>query len=197
MVAGVCREMNTACPFKRPKVSVSSFATTKYLARNSLPSARQQLTRSYGTLNFLRVARSSKFMGFGAERLPRYPNLTNSCKIPLSTADMPSSPLLLDLRNANTDSDAQPARKFPKSCSCRLLTYRHPSSLHFSVAAGAVDRMNDLLIIGPGVLGGLVGKLWMDANPGVSVVGQTNTSANHKRCEIRQLELLDSSCIAI
>ena len=41
-----------------------------------------------------------------------------------------------------------------------------------------------LLVVGPGVLGGLVGKLWREAHgssPGCTVVGQTNTDTNHAR----------------
>ena len=40
---------------------------------------------------------------------------------------------------------------------------------------------DSLLIVGPGVLGGLVGKLYKEENPSSSVIGQTNTETNHKR----------------
>lgn len=50
------------------------------------------------------------------------------------------------------------------------------------MAAGAgASHPKDLLIVGPGVLGGYAGKLWKDANPGASVFGQTNTTNNHER----------------
>ena len=39
----------------------------------------------------------------------------------------------------------------------------------------------DLLIVGPGVLGGLVGKLYRDLDANSEIVGQTNTEANHER----------------
>lgn len=39
----------------------------------------------------------------------------------------------------------------------------------------------DLLIVGPGVLGGLVGKLWKDLHADAVVLGQTNSSQNHAR----------------
>jgi hypothetical protein len=38
----------------------------------------------------------------------------------------------------------------------------------------------DLLVVGPGVLGGYLGKLWADGKLG-SVTGQTNTTTNHPR----------------
>ena len=39
-----------------------------------------------------------------------------------------------------------------------------------------------LLIVGPGVLGSLIGSLWLREHPGATVIGQTNTEANHDRC---------------
>lgn len=39
----------------------------------------------------------------------------------------------------------------------------------------------DLLIVGPGVLGSLVGKLWHEQHASGEVVGQTNTDTNHER----------------
>lgn len=38
-----------------------------------------------------------------------------------------------------------------------------------------------LLVIGPGVLGGLVGRLYKQTHPEAKVVGQTNTETNHGR----------------
>jgi len=38
---------------------------------------------------------------------------------------------------------------------------------------------DDLLIVGPGVLGAYLGLLWKAAHPGASVVAQTNTPARH------------------
>lgn len=41
---------------------------------------------------------------------------------------------------------------------------------------------DDLLIVGPGVLGSLIGKLWSEHHTGAVVIGQTNTETNHDRC---------------
>lgn len=38
---------------------------------------------------------------------------------------------------------------------------------------------NELLIVGPGVLGSYLGKLWIDTHGAETVVGQTNTTTNH------------------
>ena len=38
---------------------------------------------------------------------------------------------------------------------------------------------DDLLIVGPGVLGAYLGVLWKAAHPGAAVVAQTNTPARH------------------
>lgn len=40
---------------------------------------------------------------------------------------------------------------------------------------------SDLLIVGPGVLGSLIGKLWQEQHVDAEVVGQTNTETNHER----------------
>ena len=43
------------------------------------------------------------------------------------------------------------------------------------------SHSKDLLVVGPGVLGSYVGMLWQQRNPGATVVGQTNSTANHHR----------------
>ena len=50
-------------------------------------------------------------------------------------------------------------------------------------AAAASDgaSSNRLLIVGPGVLGSYLGKLWVDQNGAGSVVGQTNSTTNHAK----------------
>ena len=39
----------------------------------------------------------------------------------------------------------------------------------------------DLLVVGPGVLGGRLGQLWLQHCPSALVSGQTNTSNHHER----------------
>lgn len=51
---------------------------------------------------------------------------------------------------------------------------------------------NDLLIVGPGVLGSYAGKLWKEMHPDASVVAQTNTADNHDRCGSARLQTLAS-----
>lgn len=46
----------------------------------------------------------------------------------------------------------------------------------------AATGPHDLLVVGPGVLGGYAGKLWREAFPGSTVIGVTNTANNHERC---------------
>ncbi|KAK9814534.1 hypothetical protein WJX72_007487 [[Myrmecia] bisecta] len=54
-----------------------------------------------------------------------------------------------------------------------------------AVASAALQEgqasSHDLLIVGPGVLGSYLGKLWLDKHPGATVVGQTNTDSSHER----------------
>jgi hypothetical protein len=53
------------------------------------------------------------------------------------------------------------------------------SGARSSVMASASGQ--DLLIVGPGVLGSYLGKLWKEQHPGATVTGQTNSTANHER----------------
>lgn len=39
----------------------------------------------------------------------------------------------------------------------------------------------DLLIVGPGVLGSRLGKIWKDKFPEAVVIGQTNSDTNHAK----------------
>ena len=41
----------------------------------------------------------------------------------------------------------------------------------------------NLLVVGPGVLGGLVGKLYKETHSEAKVVGQTNSETNHGRLD--------------
>ena len=56
-----------------------------------------------------------------------------------------------------------------------------------SAAGGASGQ--DLLVVGPGVLGSYVGRLWLEAFPGSTVVGQTNTASSHERWVPRVADL--------
>ena len=49
-------------------------------------------------------------------------------------------------------------------------------------ACKASVSSRDLLIVGPGVLGSYLGKLWKDKYPDACVVGQTNSTDSHERC---------------
>ncbi|KAK9902760.1 hypothetical protein WJX75_005123 [Coccomyxa subellipsoidea] len=48
-------------------------------------------------------------------------------------------------------------------------------------AADSVACPKNLLIVGPGVLGSYLGKLWLERYPAARVVGQTNSDASHDR----------------
>ncbi|BDA51136.1 hypothetical protein COCOBI_18-0110 [Coccomyxa sp. Obi] len=50
-----------------------------------------------------------------------------------------------------------------------------------SSAADSSTASKDLLIVGPGVLGSYLGKLWLERFPSAKVVGQTNSDASHDR----------------
>lgn len=48
---------------------------------------------------------------------------------------------------------------------------------------------HDLLVVGPGVLGSLAGKLWKEAHPEATIVGQTMTINNHDRLVTKALHV--------
>lgn len=48
-------------------------------------------------------------------------------------------------------------------------------------SGGAGPSSSRLLIVGPGVLGSYLGKLWVDSNGAGSAVGQTNSTNNHAK----------------
>lgn len=49
------------------------------------------------------------------------------------------------------------------------------------MSAAASASSQDLLIVGPGVLGSYLGVLWKQAFPGATVTAQTNTTNSHDR----------------
>lgn len=54
-------------------------------------------------------------------------------------------------------------------------------SMVAAAASAPAGCSHDLLVVGPGVLGSYLGKMWAEAYPGSSVVGLTNTDASHTR----------------
>ena len=61
------------------------------------------------------------------------------------------------------------------------ITRRMANLASIATMALPASTSHDLLVVGPGVLGGYLGKLWKDAHPGSTVIGLTNTSNNHDR----------------
>ncbi|KAG1672215.1 hypothetical protein FOA52_002916 [Chlamydomonas sp. UWO 241] len=57
-----------------------------------------------------------------------------------------------------------------------------------SSGSPSTPSSQDLLVVGPGVLGGYLGKLWKEAHPGATVVGMTNTTTSHGRLKELGLE---------
>eukprot|EP00244_Chara_vulgaris_P001755 TRINITY_DN1286_c0_g1_i3.p1 TRINITY_DN1286_c0_g1~~TRINITY_DN1286_c0_g1_i3.p1 ORF type:complete len:415 (+),score=67.58 TRINITY_DN1286_c0_g1_i3:209-1453(+) len=74
----------------------------------------------------------------------------------------------------------------PGALESRTVPRRKAASMGHSRAAGAGESEaacteNDLLIVGAGTLGSLVGQLWQKSFPDSRVVGQTNTTNSHDR----------------
>lgn len=58
-------------------------------------------------------------------------------------------------------------------------------------ACFAVQDSRDLLIVGPGVLGGLVASYWKEKHPTARIVGETRTKDNHEDLKALDIELRD------
>ena len=58
---------------------------------------------------------------------------------------------------------------------------RKPAGSGAGQPSAASPSSNDLLIVGPGVLGSYLGKLWLEEHGPGTVTGQTNSTANHGR----------------
>jgi hypothetical protein len=56
---------------------------------------------------------------------------------------------------------------------------------------GTAASSERLLIVGPGVLGSYLGKLWIDDHGADTVVGQTNTTTNHAKWVLPPVSLWD------
>ncbi len=90
-------------------------------------------------------------------------------------------------RAAVCSSVAQPRRFSSRSVPCHssrralmpAAAAAQAGSNGGSAAGGASGQ--DLLVVGPGVLGSYVGRLWLEAFPGSTVTGQTNTTSSHER----------------
>eukprot|EP00884_Botryococcus_braunii_P000641 jgi/Botrbrau1/10578/Bobra.0358s0001.1 len=59
---------------------------------------------------------------------------------------------------------------------------QHRLSMAVAGATGSASDSN-LLIVGPGVLGSYLGKLWLEQHPSAVVVGQTNSTTNHEKLQ--------------
>lgn len=68
-------------------------------------------------------------------------------------------------------------------CQSTMLAQSSSALLSEASTASATDGLLALLIIGPGVLGSVLGKLWTESSADASAVGQTNTTANHHRLQ--------------
>lgn len=67
----------------------------------------------------------------------------------------------------------------PRSTGQERLLVAALSGMAAADGGGAAASSNRLLIVGPGVLGSYLGKLWIDGHGADTVVGQTNTTNNH------------------
>lgn len=92
-----------------------------------------------------------------------------------------AKPALLPARNAF--AAASPALAAAQKATLRSSAlYQRHSRARAAVMASAVSASSqDLLIVGPGVLGSYLGKLWKDQYPNAAVTGQTNSATNHDR----------------
>lgn len=83
--------------------------------------------------------------------------------------------------SASVCAPAAPAsrRQFLAASGVLSASVGRGSAVVMSAAASASSQ--DLLIVGPGVLGSYLGVLWKQAFPGATVTAQTNTTNSHDR----------------
>ncbi|XP_039114950.1 uncharacterized protein LOC120250220 [Dioscorea cayenensis subsp. rotundata] len=112
--------------------------------------------------------------------------MASSALISTTTLSLPPKPLVPHLRSPHSSRflwNNQPLR-----CRVFMALSAQPSStppLESSVGTGqeitSVDVVgqNDLLIVGPGVLGRMVAEQWQQEHPGCRIYGQTMTADHH------------------
>eukprot|EP00887_Chlorella_sp_A99_P005444 scaffold1.g5444.t1 len=76
----------------------------------------------------------------------------------------------------------QAARPTPRTAQKRGIG-RQPAPPPSAMAGAAGASGDQLLIVGPGVLGSYLGNLWMDEHGRGTVVGQTNSETNHSKLQ--------------
>ncbi|GBG83444.1 hypothetical protein CBR_g37156 [Chara braunii] len=108
----------------------------------------------------------------------------------VSNACLPDQQGIVDVSRSIGVADSGNRLGAPKS---RTVPRRKAASMGHSSAAGVEEREtagteNDLLIVGAGTLGSLVGQLWQKSFPHSRVVGQTNTTNSHDRLRSMGIE---------
>lgn len=87
-----------------------------------------------------------------------------------------ASPLSLAVADAATAGAAARPSSVAASASASAASASLPQSVIPASPSG-----DDLLIVGPGVLGSYLGLLWKTKHPQANVVGQTNTTTSHEK----------------
>ena len=137
------------------------------------------------------------WMGWGFPPRPAalIPHLTASMgsgTMQLQATARPAAPVSAIARVARPFAPhTAPKQSHPRNQgSRRALTPRSTGQERLLVAAlsgmaaangGTAASSNRLLIVGPGVLGSYLGKLWIDDHGADTAVGQTNTTTNHAK----------------
>ncbi|KAI3433574.1 hypothetical protein D9Q98_003385 [Chlorella vulgaris] len=87
--------------------------------------------------------------------------------------------------NSHRPSQARRSSAVPRATGTERLAVTAFASVMAAAASngGSVASSDRLLIVGPGVLGSYLGKLWMDEKGAGTVVGQTNSTTNHAKLQ--------------
>ncbi|KAF7846525.1 hypothetical protein BT93_L4198 [Corymbia citriodora subsp. variegata] len=138
------------------------------------------------------LASSSSSSYFAPPRLarvssPRCPSSPSSVR--LASNGTSRSPSISGISHLDPRLISPPSTP-PRSLRVRALSVAGARGEEMEVSATGVVGQNDLLIVGPGVLGRLVAERWREEHPGCQIYGQTVTSDHHD--ELVQVGIIPS-----
>ncbi|XP_048136161.1 uncharacterized protein LOC115748517 [Rhodamnia argentea] len=113
---------------------------------------------------------------------PRLARLSSRSQNPSSSVRLVSSgpsrsPSILG--NSNLGSRLKSPPPTPRNLRVRALSVAGARGEEMEVSSAGAVGQNDLLIVGPGVLGRLVAERWREEHPGCQIYGQTVTPDHH------------------
>ncbi|KAI6683955.1 hypothetical protein NL676_029868 [Syzygium grande] len=105
------------------------------------------------------------------------PTSSSSSSVRLVSNGTRRSPSIFGISDLDSGLKSPPSR--PRHLRVRALSVAGARGEEMEVSSTGAVGQNDLLIVGPGVLGRLVAERWREEHPGCQIYGQTVTSDHH------------------